>query len=104
MSDENDERREYSRYDSPYLIVQIGGMDYSSVNWSYGGMMVTDYAGDLRAGALLDITRMGPVERKQESVSIKARVVRADPASGLLAISFLHIDQAAYDMLSSWHA
>lgn len=103
MSGTGDDRRKHARQSDPYLVVRFGGGEYSSVNWSYGGMQVSGYTGDLRTGALVTIDSMGPAGGPVEPARINARVVRVDAATGLLALAFLDIDLAAHTMLSRWY-
>jgi hypothetical protein len=94
------EKRQHPRHTDPYLVVRFGGGEYSSENWSFGGMLISGYSGDLSPGGLVSITGLGPAGGPVEDVRIQARVVRVDPAAGHLALNFLDIDQVAYAMLS----
>lgn len=100
IASSNSERRIHSRHDEPFLVVQFNGHDYTSVSWSFGGMLVGGYYGDLRPGALLTIVSMAVGDEPAQAVKVSARVVRADGDSGHLALSFLDIDTAAYGVLS----
>lgn len=95
------ERREHARNTSPYLVVRFGSGEFTTQNWSYGGMLVSGYSGDLGAGSLVTIDGMGVADGSVEDTNIKARVVRADANSGTLALTFLDIDQTGYAILAA---
>lgn len=94
------ERRIHSRRDEPYLVVSFNGHDYTSASWSFGGMLVSGYYGDLGLGALISIVSMAVGDEPAQAVKVHARVVRADSDSGHLAVTFLDIDAAAYGLLA----
>jgi len=95
-----EERRGHPRLISPYLVVHFGGGEYTTQNWSFGGMLITGYAGELSAGSLLTIEGLGAGDGPVAKTSTKARVVRADPNSGTLALTFLDIDTECYAILA----
>ena len=96
---ERTERRTETRQNDPYLVVHFGGHDYTSVNWSFGGMLVGGYSGDLGPGALVTIVAMAVGEEAPQAVSVSARVVRVDRDSGHLALNFFDIDAIAFAQL-----
>ena len=93
------ERRAQARQSDPALRVRFSATDHVTTDWSFGGMLLTDYAGPLGAGALLTITAMALGDEPLSIVRVKARVVRADPASRQLALTFLDVDETAYALL-----
>jgi len=93
------EQRAHRRQERPILRLKIGAKTYRSHNWSLGGILVDAGDDNLTPGSLLSITELGRDKDKMTSVSIKARIVRADPETGRLAVSFLEIDRAAYAVL-----
>ncbi len=94
-TDGSDKRR-HERVADPDMTLKIGGKTYRSVNWSMGGILVDNYDGELSAGSLLTITEIGPISENMTAVDIRARVIRADAASGHLAMQILEIDTPAY--------
>lgn len=63
--------------------------------------MVSGYNGPLSAGALLVVTGVGLAGGKIMNVQIQARVNRAIPDTGQLALSFLSVDERAYETLQA---
>lgn len=94
------DRRQQARQGDPYLVIRFAGHDYTSVNWSFGGMLVSGYYGDMGPGALVTITAMAVGEEPAQAVTVSARAVRADRESGHLALNFLDIDTVAYGLLA----
>jgi len=93
------ERRRHKRSKAPDIALGIDGKPYATSNLSIGGSMVNDYDGPLSAGALITVTGLGPAGEKMTKVEIRARVIRADIEAGQLALTFLELDTAAYEIL-----
>ena len=60
--------------------------------------MIDGYDGQLSAGSLLTITKIGSIREDMTAVDIRARVIRADSAAGHLAVQILEIDTPAYSV------
>ncbi len=83
----------------PAIYVAVGDRTYDSVSWSMGGILINGYDGTLSAGSLLTITAIGGERDDLTDVEVRSRVVRGD--SGQLVVSFLDIDERAYNVLRS---
>ncbi len=93
------ERRRQKRAKSSDISVTINGKTYPTQNLSIGGTLIAGYQGPLSAGALLEISEIKPSGGKPLAVEIKARVSRAGPEAGDLALAFLDLDSPAYKIL-----
>jgi hypothetical protein len=68
--------------------------------WGFGGFAARGYRGRLSAGALITVDAVGAGSGPLTPVAVPARVVRADPERGELAVSFLDLDATAYRALA----
>ena len=93
------ERRRQKRAKLSEISVAIDGESYPTQNLSIGGTLISGYQGSLSAGALLEISEIKPSGAKPMAVEIKARVSRAGPEAGDLALAFLDLDSQAYKIL-----
>ena len=93
------ERRRQKRAKSPDISVTIEGKTFSTQNLSIGGTLISGYQGPLSGGAVLEISEIKPSGGKPLTVQIKARVSRAGPEAGDLALAFLDLDSPAYKIL-----
>jgi len=93
------ERRRHPRAKPPMVVVRIAGKTFAAQDLSVGGTQIKDYRGPLTPGALLTIDGIGPKKDALAIVGIRARVNRADPDAGRLALTFLDIDAEAYEIL-----
>ena len=93
------ERRRNKRVKSSGISVTIEGDSYATRNLSIAGALISGYQGPLSAGALLEISEIKPSGGKPMAVEIKARVSRAGPKAGDLALAFLDLDSPAYKIL-----
>jgi len=104
----NEDRRRHDRQPAPRLMVRIGGHWYPAVEWSFGGFLVEDMAGQLFGGALINITglALGDPEGSEDHagnmrpVEIRARVVRTQRDSGLAALTSYNLDANAYRVMA----
>ena len=99
------ERRQHPRQRLPQLYARIDGRVYRTVEWSFGGLVIEDPDSYLSAGALLRIDGLIDEDAYREAcapcpVDIRARVLRVGPAAGVVALSCLKLDDAAYAVLS----
>jgi hypothetical protein len=62
--------------------------------------MIEGYGGGLGPGALLTIDGVGSGDRGLQETSVRARVVRAEPAANRLSVGFLSLDGNAYGVLA----
>jgi hypothetical protein len=95
------ERRRHKRSRAQSITLTIDGKDYPTGNLSIGGTLVEKYTGPLSAGALLTISGIKDTDGTKAEVEIRSRVIRADPDAKQMALTFLELDEAAYEMLQN---
>lgn len=96
--------RRYERGGDPAISVTFAGRTYSAVDWSLGGLMIEGYDGKLTPGGLFTIEEIGPEGGRMAPVEVRARVVRVDPVTRQLVVSFLDINDSAYRLLQGFMA
>ena len=80
----------------PLLTVRIEGLDYTSVNWSLGGMRLRGY---LRRERGERISGSFQINGRGAVFLFKATVVRVDVQAGEFALNLIDLDRASYDHL-----
>lgn len=98
------EHRQHKRSKTKALAVAFEGQSCDTHDLSIGGTLITGYDGPLSAGSLLSVTGIGPSGGKMTEVYIRARVNRAGPGPGELALTFLDLDERAYGILQDYMA
>ncbi len=93
------ERRLRERISDADLAVAFKGDTHRAANWSLGGFVIEGYRGSLTPGALFSIDAVGKAGGEMIKVTVRARVVRANDAKRILAVSFLALDGRAYGVL-----
>lgn len=93
------EKRRDKRQLSPALEVSLEGGRYRTVDWSLGGVLLSDYFGPLAPGD--QVAGSVQVLTDMTSHPFKAVVVRRDSATGQLALSFTEISNRAFALLES---
>ena len=97
--DPDKDQRRHERAGVPVITVTVDGALYEAVNWSFGGFLIKEYAGNLTPGSLFDIKEIGTVGRKMNAVDVRARVTRTNPGGKELVVTFLDLDGRAYKLL-----
>ncbi|HZS84000.1 MAG TPA: PilZ domain-containing protein [Stellaceae bacterium] len=100
--DRHEERRD-RRYPLPPLVVVIEGAEYTTVNWSLGGFLVSGFAGEIPVGA----TIMGKLRVGEEKRFLRftGTVVRVDtPEPGYLAVQFNELGEDGIGILDRYVA
>ena len=95
-----EERRRYKRVTAPAITIQVDDVLYQTHDWSMGGFMIEGYEGRLSPGALFTLKRIATLEGDLAPVTVRSRVVGADPDRQRLMVAFLTVDQQAYAILS----
>ncbi len=93
------DRRRHERLTTPRLTVAFDGRTYETDSWSLGGFMIEGYDGRLTPGALFIIDGIGAGAAGLSPVSVRSRVVRAEPEHRRLMVAFLDVDHRAYGLL-----
>lgn len=82
------------------MNITINGQRYRADEWSFGGFLLSADPEDLRPGALVCIDGLAPNKKKARTVSIRARVVRASEDGAQVALTCLHLDNDAFQVLA----
>lgn len=101
----NADRRQHVRVHQSQFYLRVGGHDYRTIEWSYGGFLIEDKLGRLATGALLWIDGLVSEDDYRRcatphKVEIRARVVRSDHVGHKAALTCLKMDDTAYRILS----
>ncbi len=96
--------RRHERGGEPAISVTFEGRTYSAVDWSLGGLLIDGYGGKLTSGGLFTIEEIGPEGGRMTRVEVRARVVRVEPDTRQLVVSFLDINDSAYRLLQGFMA
>ena len=92
------EDRRDRRYPLPALVITIGAVEYSTVNWSLGGFLITGF--DRKAVPGQTITGMLRVIDKPATLPFTATIVRSgDPEPDHLAAKFEDLGELGISML-----
>jgi len=94
----NEKRRDNYQV-PPALEVTIDGTPYPTVDWSLGGVVLSNYFGPLAPGD--EVTGSLQVLRDLSTHPFKAVVVRRDSVSGHLALDFTDIGKTAFSVLEA---
>ena len=95
----HNERRRDKRKLTPTLSVSLDGGCYPSVDWSLGGVLVSDYYGPAAPGD--EVEGRLQILTDATSHAFKAVVVRRNSGSGELALNFTDLSDSAFSMLES---
>jgi hypothetical protein len=92
------EDRRDRRYPLPVLVIIIGGIEYSTVNWSLGGFLITGFDRKIVPGQTITGT-LHAIDRP-DSLPFTATVVRSgDPEPGQLAAKFEDLGELGFSLL-----
>jgi hypothetical protein len=84
---DRNEGRQDRRYPLPPMVVAIDGVEYSTINWSLGGLLLSGFYKPVTPGQ--PITGTFCLVDRPETVDFTGTVVRTDlPERGHLAIRF----------------
>lgn len=98
MASQHDKRRD-RRQLSPALEVTLDGSPYRTVDWSLGGVLLSEYFGPLAPGD--EVSGSLQVLADLSTHPFKAVVVRRDSALGQLALNFTEISNEAFSALEA---
>ena len=91
------EKRKDKRLPLPIFTVKIDGKAYSTVNWSLGGLLVSDYEGDAIDDQVIRIDVKAKDDMAEFKLRISARVIRNRTDRQELALKFEEMDSQVYD-------
>lgn len=95
-----EERRRHTRTRAGGVQVRIGGREFDTVEWSFGGFLLQGSERSMSAGALVRVQSIRAGRNEPVTVDIRARVAWADVERGRTALSCLNMDNDAYMALA----
>jgi len=96
---ELENRREHRRVMMPPIQIEIEGVEYTTVDWSLGGFMLTPYSGKLIAGASVPVTIIATTGDDMHRHFAIAEIVRVEQRDKRLAGHFDRLDPRTVDSL-----
>jgi hypothetical protein len=91
------EKRKDKRLPLPIFTVKIDGQTYSTVNWSLGGLLVSEYRGDVIDDHVIKVDVKAKDDSAEFKLRIAARVIRNHVERSELALKFEEMDPKVYD-------
>ena len=80
------------------IQVKLDGKVYHAKDWSFGGILVEGYEGDLKPGYETRVQAVGLPDGGLAAINLLCRVVRVIPARKQLALAFDALSERAYDV------
>ncbi len=91
------EKRRDKRLPLPVFKVKIDGETYATVNWSLGGLLVSEFDGIALEDQLIRLDIMAKDENATFKMQITARVIRHKLDRRELALKFEEMNPQLYD-------
>ncbi len=91
------EKRRDKRLPLPIFTIRLNRRLCSTVNWSLGGLLISDFTGDLTADETVKVAIKAADDKSDFSMHVQARVIRHDPAKREVALKFEKMDSQIYD-------
>lgn len=92
-------RRRNRRNIMPAVQVDLDGVEYTTVDWSLGGVLIGPYDGHLGVGHHVQIMLIATVGGALRRHQIAGEIARRDYGQQQLAVRFERIDQEAVETL-----
>ena len=91
------EKRKDKRLPLPVFSVKIDGQTYSTINWSLGGLLVSEYDGTVAEDQLVRIDVKAKDDQAEFKMRLSARVIRHRLDRRELALKFEEMNPQVYD-------
>jgi c-di-GMP-binding flagellar brake protein YcgR len=91
------EKRKDKRLPLPVFRVKIDGISYSTLNWSLGGLLVSEFDGVALEDQMLKVDIMAKDDHANFKLRIDARVIRHRLDKRELALKFEEMNPQLYD-------
>lgn len=91
------EKRKDKRLALPVFTVRLNRVLCSSVNWSLGGLLISDFGGELERGQSVNVAIKAKDDDADFSINVQAQVIRHDKASREVALKFEKMNPQIYD-------
>jgi hypothetical protein len=91
------EKRRDKRLPLPVFKIKIDGQTYATLNWSLGGLLVSEFDGVALEDQILRVDVMAKDENANMKLRIAARVIRHNLERRELALKFEEMNPQLYD-------
>jgi hypothetical protein len=91
------EKRRDKRLPLPVFSVKIDGQTYSTINWSLGGLLVSEYDGTVADDQTVRLDVKAKDDQAEFKLRISARVIRNNTERRELALKFEEMNPQVYD-------
>ena len=91
------EKRKDKRLLLPVFTVELNGATCSSVNWSLGGLLISDFVGTLTEDSVITAEIKAKDGQADVHLRLPARVIRHDTQTREVALKFEQMDPRIYD-------
>ncbi|HVI90832.1 MAG TPA: hypothetical protein VM659_21210 [Dongiaceae bacterium] len=91
------EKRKDKRLPLPVFSVKIDGQVYSTINWSLGGLLVSEYDGTAAEDQLVRLDVKAKDDQAEFKMRLFARVIRHRLDRRELALKFEEMNPQVYD-------
>jgi hypothetical protein len=91
------EKRRDKRLPLPVFKIKIDGLTYSTLNWSLGGLLVSEFDGVALEDQILRVDIMAKDENTSFKLRVPARVIRHKLDRRELALKFEEMNPQLYD-------
>ncbi|MFY7961490.1 MAG: PilZ domain-containing protein [Elsteraceae bacterium] len=93
------QKRDNKRFTYPVLRVLIGTQTYNTTDWSLGGLMVSDYDGDIKQHGRFKLA-MSDGSKNATYFAAEGRATRVDRKKRLLGVQFTSLSKGGFEWLS----
>jgi len=93
----NREHRRDKRLPLPIFNIRLDGLICDTINWSLGGLLVSNYEGEHKGDDLIDVDIKIKDTTGDYAMKVAARVVRVDKKNKTIALRFEEMSPLIYD-------
>lgn len=93
------QKRDNRRFRYPVLRVLVGAQTYNTVDWSLGGLMVSEYDGDIKQHARFKLA-MSDGSKGATYYAAEGRATRVDRKKRVLGVQFTSLSKGGFEWLS----
>jgi hypothetical protein len=94
---DREEKRRDRRHPLPTMVVTVDGVEYRSVNWSFGGILLGGFARPIAVGDTIKGSLHFP--DLPDAAPFAAEVVRRDEAAQEIAARFRELSERGFNLL-----
>ncbi len=93
------QKRDNRRFRYPVLRVLVGSQTYNTIDWSLGGLMVSEYDGDIKQHSRFKLT-MSDGSKNATYYAAEGRATRVDRKKRVLGVQFTTLSKGGFEWLS----